>query len=307
MEVQMRVALIVGILALAGLPALSGVAAQTPSTSPKVGLSRGTLIAVGGGMPADVMARFIALAGGPDAPIVAIPPSGTCILADGSQQVSDGCTAAGLVAGRPNTNNRPRQSAVKETEALMRSFGARNVTVIETYDRTVADSAAFVAPLARASGFWAPGGVPSTLMQAFGGTRTEQELRKLLERGGVIGGTSAGAMILGSHFSLQLAPMAEDVPVSTGFGFLRDVRVQPHSRGVELFSREAASHPERIILAVDERTAWEVHGDTAEVIGIGSAFVRDDGPATPGRSYLTLRAGDRYDLATRKVTRAAVN
>jgi len=191
----MRVALIVGILALAGLPALSGVAAQTPSTSPKVGLSRGTLIAVGGGMPADVMARFIALAGGPDAPIVAIPPSGTCILADGSQQVSDGCTAAGLVAGRPNTNNRPRQSAVKETEALMRSFGARNVTVIETYDRTVADTAAFVAPLARASGFWAPGGVPSTLMQAFGGTRTEQELRKLLERGGVIGGTSAGAMI----------------------------------------------------------------------------------------------------------------
>jgi hypothetical protein len=67
---------------------------------------------------------------------------------------------------------------------------------------------------------------------------------------------------------------------------------------------QVAAHPEWVVVAADERTAWEVHGDTAEVIGSGSAFVLGDDPNADERHYLTLRADDRYDLATRVVSRA---
>lgn len=286
---------------------VSGAAsAQTPDDPVKVGVPRGSLVAAGGGAPADVLARFIALAGGPDALIVSIPPSPTCVLAGGAQVAGDGCSTAGMVAGRPGAPRPVAQTLAEGTAAQFRAAGARNVTVIETYNRAMADSESFVAPITRASGFWAPGGVPQKLMDVYGGTRTERELRNLLARGGVVGGTSAGAVILGSHFGFPAA-VDDDSRLTPGFGFLRNVRLMPHasSQGaLPMLAILAASHPERVLLAMDERAAWEIHGDTAEVIGTGSAFVPGEDPATPDRRYLTLRAADRYNMATRVVTRA---
>jgi cyanophycinase-like exopeptidase len=280
--------------------------AQTPDDSVKVGLLRGSLVAAGGGAPEDVIARFIALAGGPDAPIVSIPPSPACVLPGGGQAVGDGCSAGGLGARRPCAPPPVAQTLAEGTASQFRAAGARNVTVIETYDRAVADSESFVAKIARASGFWAPGGVPQKLMEVYGGTRTERELRNLLARGGVVGGTSAGAVILGSHFGFPAA-VDDESRLTPGFGFLRNVRFLPHatSQGaLPMLAILAARHPDRVLLAMDERAAWEIHGDTAEVIGTGSAFVPGEGPASPDRRYLTLRAGDRYNMATRVVTRA---
>ena len=113
----MRVALTVRVLVVAGLFAFSAFAtAQTPATSPKVGLSKGSFIAVGGGTPADVVARFIALAGGPDAPIVAIPPSPICVSETGGEKkYGDACAAMGLVAGRPSAEPRRPQTLAEGT------------------------------------------------------------------------------------------------------------------------------------------------------------------------------------------------
>jgi cyanophycinase len=303
----MRVAPIVRVLTVTGLYVVSGPAqAQTPATSPRVGLSNGSFIAVGGGTPADVVARFIALAGGPDAPIVAIPPSPICMLEPGGEpKYGDACAAMGVVARRPGIAEARRPQTLAEgTEAFFRSAGARNVTVLETYDRAVADSDTFVAPLRRASGVWTMGGTPQKLVEVFGGTKMEAELRNLLARGGVFGGTSAGAAIIGSHYTLDFVGAA-GYPLSPGFGFLRNVMVVVHARELSNLAREAAKYPERVVLAVDERTAWEIHGDLAEVVGQGNAFVIGEDPAAPGKGYLTLRAGDRYDMATRQVSRAA--
>jgi cyanophycinase-like exopeptidase len=300
----MRVALIVGVLAVMGSYAVSGFAqSQTLTTAPKVGLPKGSFVAAGGGTPADVVARFIALAGGPAAPIVAIPPSPICILEPGgAPRYGDACAALTLSGRRVAEPRRP-QTLADGTASFFRSAGATNVTVLETYERTVADSDTFVAPLRAASGVWIMGGTPQKLMEVYAATKMERELRNLLARGGVFGGTSAGAVLIGSHYTLDFAGTA-GYPVFPGFGFLRNVGVFPHARELTHFARDAAKYPERITLAMDERTAWEVHGDIAEVIGVGSAFVLGDDPTAPARGYLTLRAGDRYDLATRQVTRA---
>src|SRR6202022_1138622 len=74
-------------------------------------------------------------------------------------------------------------------------FGVREVTVLHTRDRAVADSEEFVKPLQHATGVWMIGGDAGYLLKAYRGTRVEREMRALFERGGVVGGTSAGAIV----------------------------------------------------------------------------------------------------------------
>ena len=60
----------------------------------------------------------------------------------------------------------------------------------------IADLDSFVEPLRRAGGVWLGGGLPENLLDTYTGTKVEQELRGVLARGGVVGGLSAGAMVL---------------------------------------------------------------------------------------------------------------
>ena len=69
--------------------------------------------------------------------------------------------------------------------------------MLHTTDRKVADSAEFVAPIKGATGVWLVGGRHWRLADAYLGTRTLKELFNLLDRGGVVGGGSAGATIQG--------------------------------------------------------------------------------------------------------------
>jgi cyanophycinase-like exopeptidase len=79
--------------------------------------------------------------------------------------------------------------------------GALRLEVLHTRDRAVADSDAFVAPLREARGVWFGGGRQWRLADAYLRTRTHAALDELLARGGVIGGTSAGATIQGSYLA----------------------------------------------------------------------------------------------------------
>ena len=144
-----------------------------PSPSPEIGPARGTLFIVGGGeRDKPLLEKFVDLAGGPDAPIVAIP---TALESD--------------------------DPAIQSLEvSSLRGAGARRVTLLHTRDRKVADSEAFVAPIRTASAVFFTGGRQWRLADAYLDTRTHAELRALLARGGVIGGTSAGATILGSFW-----------------------------------------------------------------------------------------------------------
>ena len=81
---------------------------------------------------------------------------------------------------------------------MLRKMGATNVTVLHTSDRNVANTEEFVKPLLDAKLVWFSGGRQWRLVDAYKNTLTEKMLWKVLEKGGTIGGSSAGATIQGS-------------------------------------------------------------------------------------------------------------
>ena len=246
-----------------------------------VGPPKGTLVVVGGGvMGPEVINRFIDLAGGPDAPIVFVP------------------TANGLD---------PQPVKLAESNVLVKA-GAKNVTILHTTDRKVADSKEFVAPLLKARGVFFGGGRQWHLVDSYLNTRTQREFRAVLDRGGVIGGSSAGATIIGSYLvrgarsgnSIMMAPGYEE-----GFGFLRGVAVDQHllkrKRENDMVAVVTA-HPQLLGIGIDESTAVIVQGDNFEVVGPSKVAIYEH-----GKPYYFLSAGDRFDPKTRSRLNASTH
>ncbi|KAI8631553.1 hypothetical protein F5Y19DRAFT_473225 [Xylariaceae sp. FL1651] len=260
------------------------------SPVPVVGPVNGSLVVVGGGTLSDsIYQEVITRAAG--GPIVVIP------TADGAPSYDQDAAGA----------------------AAFRRLGASRVTVLHTYDRAVADTDAFAAPLRNASGVWFGGGRQWRLVDAYAGTRTEAAFRAVLDRGGVVGGSSAGASILASF--LARGDTADNQVLvgdhTVGFGYLRGVAVDQHvlvrNRIFDMFDILRA-RPELNLLGLgcDENTALVVEGDAARVLGASYCAFYDGGfwsregsdlkhlPPSDQLFYF-LRAGDRYDLAARKV------
>ena len=216
--------------------------------------------------------EFLAMVGGPEAPIVVIPTA--------NEKVED----------------------TDKAVAALRASGATRVTQLHTRDRAMADSEAFVKPLRTARGVWLTGGRQWRLADAYLGTRTLRELHAVLERGGVIGGSSAGASIQASYL-VRGAPEGNKIIMApgheVGFAFLRDTAVDQHvntrARTDDLVP-VLEKHPGLLGIALDEATAILVTGDRCEVRGAGQVrfFANSSSPA------VVLRAGDRYDLAERR-------
>jgi cyanophycinase len=253
-------------------------------TAQQVGPANGSLVIVGGGLRDQaIVERFIQLAGGDDVPIVVIPTAGEDDRYDPSWQ--------GL-----------RQ---------LQAAGARNLTVLHTRDRNVANTPAFVAPLKSARGVFFPGGRQWRLADAYLNTLTQTELLNVLARGGVIGGTSAGATILGSYLvrgdTRNNAIMMGDHEV--GFGFVRNVAVDQHllrrNRQFDLLG-VIEKRPELLGIGLDENTAIVVRGDTAEVIGQSYVAIYDNRhPAGEPGPFYFLQPGDRFNLNTREASHPA--
>lgn len=263
----------------------AGRAPTTSSTAQAVEPVSGYLVIVGGGqLGPEITQRFVTLAGGPSARIVVIPTAGEdSVYADTWQGVN-----------------------------WLRAAGAQNVLVRHTRDRKVAESDSFATAIRQASGVWFPGGRHWRLVDSYLDTKTERELHALLMRGGVIGGSSAGASIQASYLvrgaregnTIMMAPGYE-----RGFGFLRGVAIDQHV-GARNRQRDLQPvmqrFPALLGLGLDEGTAIVVHGTTAEVIGRGMLYVHNGRDRLQADTpYVTLRAGERYDLAQRRRAAAA--
>lgn len=248
------------------------------SGATKVGPSRGSLVIAGGGqLGAEIISSFITLAGGPGkARIVVIP-----------------------TAGEADTYGQDWPGA-----DMFRRAGVKHVTVVHTRDRVIADSEPFIAPLREATGVWFPGGRQWRIVDSYLGTRTQRELERVLARGGVIGGTSAGASVQASYM-VRGARSGNTIVMATGyetgFGLMRNTAIDQHLLArnrqddmLQVISR----YPHLLGIGVDEGTAIVVRGDTAAVIGRSKAAFYNTDPAN-SRVYFYLTAGDRFDLATR--------
>lgn len=247
----------------------------------EIGPAHGSLVVVGGGtLDTAILARFMDLAGGRDAPVVIIPTA----LGDGPFPADwDGAS-------------------------LLRNVGASRITVLHTTDRAVAESEMFVRPIREARGVWLVGGRQWRLADAYLGTRTERELHALLARGGVIGGTSAGATIQGS-FLVRGDTRGNEIMIGDhvqGFGFLRNTAVDQHllTRNRQFDMLEViARYPELLGIGLDENTAIVVRGDTATVMGSGYVAIYDARRADGGSRFYFLAPGDRFLLNSREAQR----
>jgi cyanophycinase len=247
------------------------------------GPDKGTLVIVGGNMqdPA-IVKRFIDLAGGPDAPIVIIP-----------------------TAGEADDDYDNYWSGLKQ----WREAGAKNLTVIHTRDRKVADSDAFVKPIRAARGVFFGGGRQWRLADSYLNTLTHKELNALLARGGVIGGSSAGASILTS-FMVRGDTKSNEKMIgdhTVGLGFLRNAAVDQHllRRNRQFDMLEVIDkYPDMLCIGLDEDTAIVIEGDEFSVIGRSYAVIYNTKAVAgaSGRFYF-MGAGDRFDMKERKATR----
>ncbi len=177
--------------------------------------------------------------------------------------------------------------------------------MLHTRDRAEADREEFVAPLKTARGVWFSGGRQWRLVDAYMGTRTQREIESVLSRGGVIGGSSAGATIQGSYLvrgaregnHIMMAKGYEE-----GFGYLRGVAIDQHllvRRRHDDLVDVIEKKPELLGLGLDEPAAIVVQGDRMEVIGRSVVGIYD-GKEHDGKRYYFLAPGEVFDLATRK-------
>lgn len=254
------------------------------------GPENGTLVIVGGGkLDHVILERFIELAGGPDATIVVIPTAG----------------------GGNNYNNNSGGAG------NLRKYGATNVTVLHTNDKNIANSDEFVKPLLAAKAVWFGGGRQWRLVDAYKDTKTEKLLWEVLNRGGVIGGTSAGATIQGSYLARGDTKNNQIMmgDHEAGFGFIKNVAIDQHllarNRHFDMFDI-LEKRPELLGIGIDESTAIIVQGNEFEVIGKSYILVFDGSfwsregselktlPLDNNLFYF-LRPGDKYNMKEREV------
>ena len=247
-----------------------------------IGPTNGSLVIVGGAMrDTAIINRFIQLAGGLDAPLVLIPTAG------GGETYDEFWSGA---------------------RAFERA-GATDITILHTNDPAESNTDAFVKPLKRARGVWFGGGRQWRLADAYLHTKVHDELWKVLERGGVIGGSSAGATIQGSYLArgdtrTNTVMMGDHVE---GMGFLKNTAIDQHllrrNRQFDMIEIIEA-HPELLGIGIDENTAIVVNGDDFVVMGQGYVAIYDhQRQLDAGGRFYFLSPGQRFDLATREATR----
>ena len=254
------------------------------------GPAKGTLIIIGGGEISESLnKKIIEISGGLQVPIVIIP------TADGRETYDQDFGEAGM----------------------LRKMGATNVTVLHTNDRNVANTREFVKPLEEARLVWFSGGRQWRLVDAYKNTLTEKMLWKVLENGGTIGGSSAGATIQGS-FLARGDTQNNQVMMGDhqdGFGFLKNVAIDQHvlarNRHFDMFEI-LRNRPELLGIGIDESTAIIVKGDIFEVVGKSYVVVYDgkfwsregsELKKLPEKEqiFYFLREGDRYNLKERTI------
>jgi cyanophycinase len=253
-----------------------------PTVAPEPRVESGALVIVGGGtLPREITSKFIELAGGPDAPIVVLP----------------------IAAG----DELPEDSS-GDTRVLTRA-GATNVRSLRARTKAEVESPEFIGALKGARGVWFNGGRQWRFVDAYQGTQAEALFRDVLRRGGVIGGSSAGASIQ-SQYMPRGSPLGNEEMCAEGYerglGFLPGTAIDQHftqrrrHRDMSLLMRR---YPQLLGIGIDEGTALIVRGSTAEILGRGRAYFYDhcEGPPAGVHDYTAASVGQTYELARREL------
>jgi cyanophycinase len=278
-----------------GLPA-----AKNPKRPPAIVLHGG------GRITEDVFDRFIELAGGRQARIVFVPSAGYIESDYDSREEF-----------LEEINERYAAWPYLEQSGQIKSF-----RFLYTDDPDDADSEEFVGTLEQATGVWFSGGRQGRLNYRYVGefperTKFQTALVKILERGGVVGGTSAGMAALPEIMTLWQDEDEDGRPpfavAGHGLGVMRGAIVEQHFdtvggrlerftgllRDVPKLNRLAGREGvgEQIIgLAVEESAALIVTGDELQTFGIGNSHIFVRSPSLRETRWYELASGERAVL-----------
>jgi cyanophycinase len=228
------------------------------------------VIAGGGRTTEQIREEFIRLAGGSRARVVLIPSAATF---DGIDDI-------------------------KQYFSVWQQYRVASLEYLDAASREQANSPEFVRPLLTATAVWMPGGYQGRLTELYGGTLVEHAIRQVLERGGVVGGTSAGAAVM-SRVMILDGTTCQAV-TSRGFGLLEGAVVDQHfsqrGRHARLLN-VLEEHPGLLGLGVDEDTALVVQGNHLHVLGDSQVTVCLPAEACRATLVYRLKSGEDFDLA----------
>lgn len=243
-------------------------------------VQNGTLVIAGGGpTPKEVADSFLKAAGGSDSPIVVVSNA----FGETPPELAEVC-------------------------GWLSAAGAKNVQLLHPTSAEELHSPNLIALLKEARGIWFTGGRQWRLVDAFLDTPIEKLFHDVLRRGGVIGGTSAGATIQGEYL-VRGNPLGNEEMLTEGydrgFGFLPGVAIDQHFSQRERLDDMAQlkkTYPEMIGLGVDESTAMIVRGSTVQVVGQHNVTIFDRPAESQSNTpeFAVLRSGERYDFRQRR-------
>jgi cyanophycinase len=272
------------------------VSAARQEAPPEYGPAKGTLVIIGGGRTegTGIVEKFIQLAGGPDANFVIVPTAG----------------------GNKNPDGTLHEYKEELEIGPWIKRGLKHVRMLHTADPKVADTAEFASVLRDANAVWFNGGRQWNIVDSYANTVTYREFHKVLERGGVIGGSSAGATIQGEYLvrgdtSGPNVMMTEEPNHQEAFKFLRKVAIDQHintrNRWDDLIP-VIKKYPNMLGIGLSEGTAIIVTGDKFEVMGKWKVAVHDNTRLYQPweKPYFVLSTGDVYNMKTRRIEKLGI-
>lgn len=231
---------------------------------------RKLVIAGGGGLPDSVYEKFLELAGATPRLIV-IP------TASSREPDEEGLTR------------------------LWNERGFKSVEILHTRDQARANDEGFSKPLNEATAVWFGGGSQSKIAEAYCGTLVEKRLFALLDRGGVIGGSSAGAAI---QSKVMIASGRTEPTLKVGLGFLPECILDQHFLARDRIRRSMAAvkqQPSKLGIGIDEGTAIVVVNDNVQVLG--RSYVMRFAHGKDGFDIRSYEEGEQIPLKSNLSTR----
>jgi cyanophycinase len=249
---------------------------------------KGKLVIIGGGSIPDSLFSFFAnYIGGKDQPVVYIPTATT------------------------------DEEFIQKGEHLIKftSRGYTNLSTIHTRDKKEADNPKNIELMRNAKGLYFGGGDQQLITDAYAGTKLYDEFIALLDRGGVIMGTSAGATIMGS---LMVGGDARDdiskkYAFNPAFSFMTNTALDQHvlarNRQFDLIS-VIENYPGTLGIGMDESTAIIVEAGQFKVWGISYAMLYDPKDWAEQKKkwgavlkpFKMMASGSSFNFVTRVIT-----
>ena len=260
--------------------------------------TRGKLFIIGGAQTKEITQKFVELAGGKDARILIIPNA---------------------------SSNKVRSGENQKNEFV--ELGAKAEYII--FSKENADDPSNLEKLSWANAVYFTGGDQSLLTKDLLGTKLLEKIYELHNKGGLVGGSSAGAavmseiMITGNELKNKdtvqsfISIQKGNIEISKGFGFVKNAIVDQHFIKRKRHNRLITlmcEHPNLLGIAIDEATAIILNpDDTFEVFGENQVIVFDptesenvrvdknDNLGITNLKMHLLINGDKFDLKTKKV------